>query len=171
MAMYGLVRSGCVKPQFSNKKTPQYKINQHLNGMQSCLRDLLYFRMILSHCAPEAEGVATRPLPVPRLPAAFLPEDDPPAALLARGVGEDRRWAACRLRDGCAFLLASAAEVVHTLLAAVSIHDTLDVLLGLRLGLPLGNSRWISRLGDQLLQLSFSISGIKQGLDPRDNRL
>ena len=68
-------------------------------------------------------------------------------------------------------LLGFTAEVVHTLLAAVSIHDTLDVLLGLRLGLPLGNSRWISRLGDQLLQLSFSISGIKQGLDPRDNRL
>ncbi len=65
---------------------------------------------LLGFCtaAALAAGVAARPLPIPRLPAAFLPDDEPPAALLARGVGEDRRWAACRLRDGCALLLASA---------------------------------------------------------------
>ncbi len=76
-----------------------------------CLPAVLLEVDLLGFCAAAAlaAGVAARPPPVPRLPAPFLPEDDPPAALLARGgVGEDRRWAACRLRDGCALLLASA---------------------------------------------------------------
>jgi len=63
------------------------------------------------------------------------------------------------------------AEVLHTLLAAVSIHDMLAFLLGLRLGLALGSSKWFSRLGDQLLQLCFSISGMKRGLGQTDSRL
>ncbi len=63
------------------------------------------------------------------------------------------------------------AEVLHILLAAVSIHDMLAFLLDLRLSLALGNSQWISRLGDQLLQLCFSISGVKRGLDRTDSKL
>lgn len=68
-------------------------------------------------------------------------------------------------------LMGFTAEVLHTLLAAVSIHDMLAFLLSLRLGLALGNTLWISGLGDQLLQLCCSISGMKQGLDQTDSRL
>ncbi len=39
----------------ATSNTPQSKINQHLNRMQSRSWDLLYWRMILTHRALEAE--------------------------------------------------------------------------------------------------------------------